>query len=167
MTGVQTCALPILPGFCCSDRLHASAMAVIRSTLTVTIAFPVWNDSCVNSSTIVLSSRYYFLCASCRVWVVLPIEYHFCCTFVILLLFNLSFWTICPKAAFLFFVHKCTKKEHSCFLHINALTLFYYKIVLAVVPYKLKFTYFNQIGPTINIPQKRTVIMTKASDTDQ
>jgi hypothetical protein len=24
-------------------------------------------------------------------------------------------------------------------LHINALTLFYYKIVLAVVPYKLKF----------------------------
>ena len=25
-------------------------------------------------------------------------------------------------------------------LHINALTLFYYKIVLAVVPYKLKFS---------------------------
>ena len=52
-------------------------------------------------------------------------------------------------------------------LHINALTLFYYKIVLAVVPYKLEFAYFNQIGPTINIPQKRTVMMTKASDTDQ
>lgn len=32
---------------------------------------------------------------------------------------------------------------------------------------KSKFAYFNQIGPTINIPQKRTVIMTKASDTDQ
>ena len=31
------------------------------------------------------------------------------------------------------------KKEHSCFLHINALTLFYYKIVLSVVPYKLEF----------------------------
>ena len=103
------------------------------------IAFPVWNDSCVNSSTIVLSSRYYFLCASCRVWVVLPIEYHFCCTFVILLLFNLSFWTICPKAALLFFVHERTKKRAFMLLHINALTLFYYKIVLAVVPYKLEF----------------------------
>ena len=94
-------------------------------------------------------------------------EYHFCYTSGVLLHFYLNFWTTCPKAAFLFFVHKCTKKEHSCFLHINALTLFYYKIVLAVVPYKLKFAYFNQIGPPINIPQKRTVIMTKASDTDQ
>ena len=27
-------------------------------------------------------------------------------------------------------------------LHINALTLFYYKIVLAVVPYKLIFYFF-------------------------
>ena len=27
-------------------------------------------------------------------------------------------------------------------LHINALTLFYYKIVLAVVPYKLEFLLF-------------------------
>ena len=89
--------------------------AVIRSTLTVTIAFPVWNDSCVNSSTIVLSSRYYFLYASCPVWVVLPTEYHFCYTSGILLLFFLNFWTICPKAAFLFFVHERTKKEHSCF----------------------------------------------------
>ena len=89
--------------------------AVIRSTLTVTIAFPVWNDSCVNSSTIVLSSRYYFLYASCPVWVVLPTEYHFCYTSGILLLFYLNFWTICPKAAFLFFVHERTKKEHSCF----------------------------------------------------
>ena len=34
------------------------------------------------------------------------------------------------------------KKEHSCFLHINALTLFYYKIVLSVVPYKLEFARF-------------------------
>ena len=59
------------------------------------------------------------------------------------------------------------QKRAFMLLHINALTLFYYKIVLAVVPYKLKFAYFNQIGPTINIPKKRTVIMTKASDTDQ
>jgi hypothetical protein len=129
----------LIPGFCCSDRLHASAMAVIRSTLTVTIAFPVWNDSCVNSSTIVLSSRYYFLYASCPVWVVLPTEYHFCYTSGILLLFYLNFWTICPKAAFLFFVHERTKRAFML-LHINALTLFYYKIILAVVPYKLEFT---------------------------
>lgn len=40
--------------------------------------------------------------------------------------------------AFLFFVHERTKRAFML-LHINALTLFYYKIVLAVVPYKLEF----------------------------
>ena len=59
----------------------------------------------------------FFFYASCPVWVVLPTEYHFCYTSGILLLFYLNFWTICPKAAFLFFVHERTKKSIHAFTH--------------------------------------------------
>lgn len=69
-------------------------MAVVKSTLTVTIAFPVWNDSCVNSTTIVLSSYCIFLLSSS---------------------FYLNFWTKCPKVAFMYIALKGTKK-HLCYL---------------------------------------------------
>ena len=99
----------------CDRTICSCYLFHIHRNMTFLTGFPVWNDSCVNSSTIVLSSRYYSLHASCPVWVVLPIEYHFCYTSDVLLHFYLNLWTICPKAAFLFFVLEETKKEHSCF----------------------------------------------------
>ena len=54
-------------------------------------------------------------------------------SFLFELLDNLS------KSCFLVLCPGKDKKRAFMLLHINALTLFYYKIVLAVVPYKLEF----------------------------
>ena len=58
-------------------------------------------------------------------------------SFLFELLDNLS------KSCFLVLCSWKDKKRAFMLLHINALTLFYYKIVLAVVPYKLEFIYFS------------------------
>ena len=91
--------------FSCSNQIYADShnrLSCLERLLRQFI------DNCS-----VLPILFSLCCLS--VWVVLPTEYHFCYTSGILLLFYLNFWTICPRAAFLFFVHERTKKEHSCF----------------------------------------------------
>lgn len=90
-------------------------MAVIRPMLTVTIAFPVWNDSCVNSTTIVLSSYCIFCFLLHSVGALthnVHILLHISCSS---LNFYLNFWTKCPKVAFMYIALKGTKK-HLCYL---------------------------------------------------
>ena len=61
-------------------------------------------------------------------------------SFLFELLDNLS------KSCFLVLCPGKDKKRAFMLLHINALTLFYYKIVLAVVPYKLEFDLISMVN---------------------